>query len=72
MSTQTVEIALGLQAEFLKVPLTSAQTAVLAAYKAAGNDLGALTTKAGTSIALFQIVGARVVRSQTEKDGVVA
>lgn len=41
MSTATVEIALGLQAEFLKGPLTSAQTAVLAQFKAAGNDLGA-------------------------------
>jgi hypothetical protein len=48
MSTSTVEITLGLQAEFLKVPLATAQTAVLAAYKAAGNDLGALATKAGT------------------------
>jgi len=72
MSTMTVEIALGVQAEFLKVPLASAQSALLAELKAAGNDLNALSAKAGTSIVLFQIVGARVVRSQTEKDGVVA
>lgn len=41
MSMETVEIALGLNAHVLSGPLTSAQSALLAQLKAAGNDLGA-------------------------------
>ena len=61
MSMQTVEIALGLNAHFLNGPLSVAQSALLAQLKAAGNDLSALSTKAGTSIAFLQVTGARVV-----------
>jgi len=50
---ETVEIALGLNAHVLGVPLASAQSALLAQLKAAGNDLNALATKAGTSIAFL-------------------
>ena len=49
MPSMTVDIAIGLQAEALKVPLAAAQDALLAAFKAAGSDTGALATKAGTS-----------------------
>ena len=42
MSTQTVEVALTLNAHVVNVPLASAQSALLAELKAAGNDLGAL------------------------------
>jgi len=68
----TVEVAIELPGKFFGDQLKFAQDAVLAEFKAAGSDLGALATKAGSSIAFFQIVGARVVTSQTEKDGVVA
>jgi len=64
MSTQGYEIFVGVQWEFLKGPLASAQDEVLAAYKAAGNDLAGLATKAGTSIAFLQVTGARIVSSQ--------
>lgn len=60
----TVDIVLGLQAEFLRGPLTTAQDAVIAAFKAAGSDTGALATKAGTSIAFLQITGAKLVTGQ--------
>ena len=60
----TVDIVLGLHAEFLKGPLTTAQDAVIAAFKAAGSDTGALATKAGTSIAFLQITGAKLVTGQ--------
>ena len=72
MSMETVEVAIELNRAVVNPLLESAQSALLAELKAAGNDLNALSAKAGTSIVLFQIVGARVVRSQTEKDGVVA
>ena len=39
MSMETVEIALGLNAHVLSGPLTSAQSALLAQLKAAGNAL---------------------------------
>jgi LysM repeat protein len=65
MSMETVEIALGLNAHVLSGPLASAQSALLAQLKAAGNDLNALSTKAGTSIAFLQISGARIVTHAT-------
>jgi hypothetical protein len=40
MAMQIVEIAVGLNAHVLNVPLASAQSALLAELKAAGNDLG--------------------------------
>jgi hypothetical protein len=40
MSTETVEMAIGLNAHVLNGPLASAQSALLAQLKAAGNDLG--------------------------------
>ncbi|MBI5317497.1 MAG: hypothetical protein HZB34_16165 [Nitrospirae bacterium] len=64
MSTEIVEIAIGLNAHVLNGPLASAQSALLAQLKAAGNDLNALSAKAGTSIAFLQITGARIVSSQ--------
>ena len=60
MSMETVEIAIELNRVVVNSPLASAQSALLAQLKAAGNDLNALATKAGTSIAFLQVTGARI------------
>ncbi len=50
----TIEITLGLLDQYVgKVPLANAQSIALAEFKAAGNDLAALATKAGASIAFL-------------------
>lgn len=53
MSTEAVEIAIGINAHVVNGLLASAQSALLAQLKAAGNDLNALATKAGTSVAFL-------------------
>jgi hypothetical protein len=50
MASTTVEIAIGLQAEALKVPLAAAQDALLAGFRAAGNDLGMELVRKNKSI----------------------
>jgi len=59
MSMETVEVAIELNRAVVNPLLASAQSALLAQLKAAGNDLNALSTKAGASIAFLQITGAR-------------
>jgi lambda repressor-like predicted transcriptional regulator len=65
----TVEVAIELPGKFFGDQLKFAQDAVLAEFKAAGSDLSALATKAGSSVAFFQIVGARSLRRKQKKMG---